>query len=152
MIYCCHFCFYNSWKTPHGSPITAKYGALFASANLTMCYHCSCYAVYNITSYITRAETIRSAHDTIWYMIRCTQYDTFRDTFAILTWEAEACDPGLRSEALHSTDYNCLCSNDAQWLQQWRPPRSFQMQCVCDEFTHFIGIYWLFSVVSRVCF
>ena len=26
------------------------------------------------------------------------------------------------------------------------------MQCVCDEFTHFIGIYWLFSVVSRVRF
>ena len=90
--------------------------------------------------------TIR--YDTIWW----TRYDTLRDTFAILTWEAEACDPGLRSEALHSTDYNCLRSNDAQWLQQWRPPRSFKMQCVCDEFTHFIGIYWLFSVVSRVRF
>ena len=97
----------------------------------------------------TRAETICSAHDTIRYAIR---YDTFRDTFAILTWEAEVSDPGLRSEALHSTDYNCLRSNDPQWLQQWRPPRSFQMQCVCDEFTHFIGIYWLFSVVSRVRF
>ena len=92
----------------------------------------------------------RYAQPTIRYAIRCTQYDTFRDTFAILTREAEAWDPGLRSEALHSTDYNCLRSNDAQWLQQWRPPRSFQMQCVCDEFTHFIGIYWLFSVVSRV--
>ena len=100
----------------------------------------------------SRAETIRSAHDTIRCTIRCTQYDTFRDTFAILTWEAEACDPGLRSEVLHSTDYNCLRSNDAQWLQQWRPPQSFKMQCVCDEFTHFIGIYWLFSVVSRVRF
>ena len=97
---------------------------------------------------LNRAETIRSAHDTI----RCTRYDTFRNTFAILTWEAEACDSGLRPEALHSTDYNCLRSNDAQWLQQWRPPRSFQMQCVCDELTHFIGIYWLFSVVSRVRF
>ena len=86
------------------------------------------------------------------YVIRCTWHDMFRDTFAILTWEAEACDPGLWSEALHSTDYNCLRSNDAQWLQQWWPPRSFQMQCVCDEFTHFIGIYWLFSVVSRVRF
>ena len=89
---------------------------------------------------LSRAETIRSAHDTIRYAIRCTRYDMFRDTFAILTWEAEACDPGLRSEALHSTDYNCLRSNDAQWLQQWRPPRIFQMQCICDEFTHFIGI------------
>ena len=91
-----------------------------------------------------RAETIRSAHDTIWYAMRCTRYDTFRDTFAFLTWEAEACDHGLRSEVLQSTDYNGLHSNDAQWLQQWRPPQSFQMQCVCDEFTHFIGIYWLF--------
>ena len=95
---------------------------------------------------------IRSAHDTIQYAIRCTRYDTFRDTFAILTWEAEACDPGLRSEALHSTDCNCLRSNDAQWLQQWRPPRSFQMQCVCDEFTQFIGIYcflWYLVFVSN---
>ena len=99
-----------------------------------------------------RAEMIRSAHDTIWYAIWWTLYDMFRDTFAILTWEAEACDPGLQSEGLHSTDYNCLYSNDAQWLQQWRPPLSFHMQCVCDEFTHFIGIYWLFSVVSRVRF
>ena len=84
---------------------------------------------------ICRAETIRSVHDMIRYTIWCTRYDMFCDTFAILTWEAEACDPGLRSEALHCTCYNCLCSNDAQWLQQWRPPRSFQMQCVCDEFT-----------------
>ena len=38
----------------------------------------------------------------------------FRDTFAILSWEAEACDPGLWSEAPHSTYYNCLRSNDAQ--------------------------------------
>ena len=36
----------------------------------------------------------------------------------------------LRSEALHSTDYNCLRSNNAQWLQQWRPPWSFHMQCL----------------------
>ena len=75
---------------------------------------------HNTGESMSRAETIGSAHDAI----RCTRYDTFRDTFAILTWEAEACDPGLRSEALHSTDYNCMCSNDAQWLQQWRPPRS----------------------------
>ena len=58
--------------------------------------------------------------------------------------------PAIR--VLHSTYYNCLRSNDAQWLQQWRPPRSFQMQCVCEEFTQFIGIYWLLSVISRVCF
>ena len=36
---------------------------------------------------------IHSAHNTIWYTIWCTWYDTFRDTCAILTWEAEACDP-----------------------------------------------------------
>ena len=76
----------------------------------------------------------------------------FRDTFAILSWEAEACDPGLRSEAPHSTYYNCLHSNDALWLQQGRPPQCFQMQCVCDEFTCVIGIYWLLSAVSHVRF
>ena len=54
----------------------------------------------------------------------------FLDTFAILSWETEACDPGLRSEALQSTHYNCLRSNDAQWLQQWRPPQSFR-DAVC---------------------
>ena len=77
----------------------------------------------------------------------------FRDTFAIPSWEAEACDPGLWSEAPHSTYCNCLRSNDAQWLQQWRPPQSFQMQCVCDEFTRVIGIYWLLSAVflTLVC-
>ena len=77
-----------------------------------------------------RAETIRPDHDTIRYAIWCTRYDMFRDTFVILSWEADACDPGLRSEAPHSTHYNCLRSNDAQWLQQWRPPQSFQMQLV----------------------
>ena len=57
-------------------------------------------------------------------------YDTTRDMmhtiryvpryiFAILTLEAKACVRGLRSEALHSTYYNCLRNNDAQWLQQW---------------------------------
>ena len=76
----------------------------------------------------------------------------FRDTFAILSWEAEACDPGLQSDAPHSTYYNCLRSNDAQWLQQWQPPQSFQMQCVYDEFTRVIGIYWSLSVVSHVRF
>ena len=40
----------------------------------------------------------------------------FRDTFAILSWEAEACDSGLRSEAPHSTYYNCLRNSDVQWL------------------------------------
>ena len=74
----------------------------------------------------------RYAQTTIRYAIWCTRYDMFRDTFAILSWEAEACDPGLRSEAPQSTYYNCLRSNDARWLQQWRPPQSFQMQCVCD--------------------
>ena len=62
----------------------------------------------------TRAEMIRSAHDAIRCTIRCTRYNTFRDTFVILTWEAEACDPALWSEILHSTYYNCLRSNDAQ--------------------------------------
>ena len=108
-------------------------------------------AHYDVNVMIS-AETICSAHDMIWYAIWCTRYDTFRDTLIILNWEAEACDPGLRSEALHSTYYNCLRRNDAQWLQQWRSPQSFQMQCVCDEFTNFIGIYWLSSLVSRVRF
>ena len=46
------------------------------------------------------------------------RYDTIRDMMhtiryvpryiAIFTWEAEACDPGLRSEALHSTYYNAV--------------------------------------------
>ena len=68
-----------------------------------------------LESQYTRAETIRSAHDTIRYGIRCTRYDTFRDTFAILTWEAEACDTGLRSVSR------------------------------CSVFVmNFIGIYWLF--------
>ena len=115
-------------------------------------FHSKAVIILFFISLFVRAESIRPAHDTIRYAIWCTRYDTFRDTFAILTWEAEACDPGQRSEVLHSTDYNCLRSNDAQWLQQWRLPWSFQMQCVCDEFTHFIGIYWLFSVVSRVRF
>ena len=99
-----------------------------------------------------RAETICPDHDMIRYAIWCTRYDMFRNTFAILSWEAEACDPGLQSEAPPSTFYNCLCSNDAQWLQQWRPPQSFQMQCVCDEFPCVIGIYWLLSAVSHVRF
>ena len=96
---------------------------------------------------------IRPDHDTIWYAIRFTRYDMFRNTFAILSWEAEACDPGLRSEAPHSTYYNCLRSNDAQWLQHWRPPQSFQMQCVCDEFTCVIGIYCgiSYSLLTLVC-
>ena len=47
------------------------------------------------------------------YTIWRTRYDMFLDTLAILSWEAEACDPGLRSEALHSTYYNCLHNNDA---------------------------------------
>ena len=86
-----------------------------------------------------RAEMICPDHDTIWYAIWCTLYDMFRNTFAILSWEAEARDPGLQSEAPDSTYYNCLSSNDVQWLQQWRPPQSVQMQCVCDEFTCVIG-------------
>ena len=68
----------------------------------------------------------------------------FGDTLAILSWEAEACDSGVRSEAPHSTYYNCLRIIDAQWLQQWRPPQSFQMQCVSDEFTCVQG--WVFAV------
>ena len=48
---------------------------------------------YHVLCCYYRAETIRSAHDTIRYAIRCTRYDTyFHDTFAILTWEAEACE------------------------------------------------------------
>ena len=106
----------------------------------------------------------RYAQPTIRYAIRCTRYDTFRDTFAILTWEAEACDPGLRSEALHSTYYTCLRSNDAQWLQQWRPPRSFHMQCVwwihsfnwniliviCDISCSFLTLACVTSVPYRI--
>ena len=76
----------------------------------------------------------------------------FRATFAILSWEAEACDHGLQSEAPHATYDSCLRSNDVQWLQQWRPPQSFQMQCVFDEFTCVIGIHWLLSAVSCVRF
>ena len=83
--------------------------------------------------FISRVATIHN--DTIRYAIWCTRYDMFRDTFAILSWEAEACDPGLRSEAPHSTYYNCLRSNGAQWLQQWWPPQSFQMQC----------LWWIYS-------
>ena len=69
----------------------------------------------------------------IWYTIWCTRYDMLRNTFAILSWETETCDPGLWSGAPHTTYYYCLCSNDAQWLQQWQPPWSpwsFQVQCV----------------------
>ena len=57
-----------------------------------------------------RADTIPPAHDTIRYVIGCTQYDMFRDTFAILSWEAEACDHCLQSEAPHSTYDSCLRS------------------------------------------
>ena len=99
-----------------------------------------------------RAETIRPAHDTIRCAKWCTRYDMFHDTFAILSWEAEACDHGLRSEALNSIYDSCLRSNDAQWLQQWWPPQSFQMQCVFDEFSRVIGIYWLLSALSCVRF
>ena len=102
-----------------------------ASLYLSQCWPSSM-SPYGITS---RAETIRDMmHDTIRYVPRYICHS--------FTWEAEACDPSLLSEALHSTYYDCLRSNDAKWLQQWRTPRSFQMQCVCDEFTHFIGIYW----------
>ena len=88
---------------------------------------------FSMLNIISRAETICSAHDTIRYTIWCTRYDTFRDTFAILTWEAEACDPGLQTEALHSTYYNCLRSNDAQWLQQWQ------------EFPDAVCLWWIYS-------
>ena len=46
---------------------------------------------------LTRAETICPDHDKIRYAIWCAWYDMFRDVFSILSWEAEACDPGLRT-------------------------------------------------------
>ena len=109
---------------------------------------------HNTGESMSRAKTIRSANDAI----RCTRYDTFRDTFAILTWEAEACDPGLQSEALHSTDYNCMRSNDAQWLQQWWPSRSFQMQCfvmnllILLEYTDCFLCYLVFVSNFGMCY
>ena len=83
-------------------------------------------------------------------------YDTFHDTlftiqyipryiFFVLGWKAENYNPGLWSRAPHSTCF-CLRSNHEQWVQQWRPRQSFQVQCFCVEFLHFIGIYWLLSV------
>ena len=96
----------------------------------------------------------RYAQPTIRYDTRYGTYDTICSAIHLpfLAWEAEACDPGLRSEAPPSTYCNCLRRNDAQWLQQWRPSQSFQMQCLCDEFTHVIRIYWLLSAVSHVRF
>ena len=85
----------------------------------------------------------------IQYMI---WHNSFHNTFAILSWESEICDPGLWSGAL-CTRYNyCLHSNDVQWLQKWWHPWSFQMLCVCAEFAHFIGINWLLFVISPVHF
>ena len=60
-----------------------------------------------------------------------------------------ACDQKHRTEP---TTAACTVINDSQWLQQWPPPPSFQMQCVFYEFTHVIGIYWLLSALSCVCF
>ena len=99
-----------------------------------------------------RAEMICPTHDEMQYMMWCTWYATFCGTFAVLSWEAETCGPGLWSGALHATYYYCLHSNDARWLQQCRPPSSFQVQFVCAEFAHFIGIYWLLLVVSCIRF
>ena len=60
------------------------------------------------------------------------------------------CMVGVKQYALVTTryvpQYSCLCRNHAQWEQQWRPRRSFQVQCFCVEFLHFIGICWLLSV------
>ena len=101
----------------------------------------------NKRDFVSRAETIRKAHDTIRYTIQCTQYDTFRDTFqwfAALSWEAKACDDGLRSGAPHSScpPTGCavmMCSsyNNGGLLGV------FQVQCIWAKFTRFFWIYWL---------
>ena len=87
---------------------------------------------------LTRGETICFGPDTIRSMIHCTRYNTFHDTFFLFL-------AGKQRTTPHSTCF-CLHSNHEQWVQQWRPRRSFQVQCFCVEFLHFIGIYWLLSV------
>ena len=53
---------------------------------------------YSNTVHVSiKAETICPDHNTIRYMIGCTRYDMIRDTFAILSWEAEACDQKHRT-------------------------------------------------------
>ena len=91
----------------------------------------------------------RYALVTIRYLPRYIVHNMICSTihFFVLGWKAEAYNPGLWSRAPHSTCF-CLRSNHVQWVQQRRPRRSFQVQCFCVEFPHFIGIYWL-SV--RIC-
>ena len=91
-------------------------------------------------------EMIRFGHDMIRFMIHNSRYHTFHDTFVVLGWKAETYNPGLWSKAPHSTCYCCLCSDHAQWVQQWQPHQSFQVQRFCVEFPRYIGIYWLLSV------
>ena len=40
----------------------------------------------------------------------------------------------------------CAVIMHMQWIKQWRPRQSFQVQYFCVEFPRFIGIYWLLSV------
>ena len=66
-----------------------------------------------------------SWYDMFHNTIRSSRYDKFHDTFVVLGWKAVAYNPGLWSEAPHST---CLRSNHGQWVQKWRPGWSFQVQ------------------------
>ena len=52
-IYRGHFSSYNPRKTPHSSPVRARYGVSFVGANLSKFYHFNCCAVCTILSYIT---------------------------------------------------------------------------------------------------
>ena len=81
----------------------------------------------------------------IHFMKHSPQY-MFHDTFVILSWKAESYNPGLWSGAPHSKCFCCLCSNHVQWIQQWQPHQSFQVQLFYAEFLCFIGIHWLLSV------
>ena len=47
--------------------------------------------------------------------------------------------------------YYCLCSVDAQWLQQWWHPQRLSGQYFLVKCPHFIWIYWSF-MVSKVVF
>ena len=52
-IYRGHFCSFISRKTPHSSPVKARYRVSFVSANGKKFHHCNCCAVCMIASYIT---------------------------------------------------------------------------------------------------
>ena len=83
----------------------------------------------------SRAATIRPDYDTIW----CTRFDMFRDTFAILSWEAEACDPrpAIRSTALH------LLQPPAQW---WCAMVTTMV--AFSEFPDAVCLWWIYLLLD----